>query len=58
MVQGCRRQSFFEGQKQQMLPESEWIVVHNTHEPIIDEEVFRAVQKSVEDRNRKKGNSL
>lgn len=49
MVQGCRRESFYEGKKQQTLPVSEWLIVHNTHEPIIDEETFRAVQKIAED---------
>lgn len=45
MVQGCKRGSFYEGKKQKKLPESEWAIVRNTHEPIIEEEVFYAVQK-------------
>lgn len=45
MVQGRKRGSFYEGKKQKMLPESEWTVVRNTHEPIIAEKVFYAVQK-------------
>lgn len=49
MVQGRRRESFYERKKQQTLPASEWIIVHNTHEPIIEEETFRAVQKIAED---------
>ncbi|MCM1202483.1 MAG: recombinase family protein [Bacteroides fragilis] len=49
MVQGRRRESFYEGKARQTLPASEWIIVRNTHEPVIDEETFRAVQKIAED---------
>lgn len=45
MVQGRKRQSFYEGKKQKNLSESEWVIVQNTHKPIIEEEVFYAVQK-------------
>ena len=45
MVQGRKRGTFYEGDRQKVLPESEWIVVKNTHEPIIDEKVFQAVQQ-------------
>ena len=45
MVQGRKRGTFYEGNRQKVLPESEWIVVKNTHEPIIDEKVFQAVQQ-------------
>lgn len=48
MVQGRKRQSFCEGKKQQYLQKSEWTVVRNTHEPLIDEDSFRAVQKMAE----------
>ena len=45
MVQGRKKQSFYEGKRQTYVDESDWIVVRNTHEPIIDEETFEAVQK-------------
>lgn len=44
MVQGRKRSGFQKGQKQQHVPQSEWVIVHNTHEPLIDEETFAAVQ--------------
>lgn len=50
MVQGRKRQSFYDGAKQVCTPESEWVVVHNTHEPIIAKEVFDAVQKLAQER--------
>lgn len=46
IVQGRRRQSFSEGKKQQLQPQTEWSVVRNTHEPLIDEDTFRKVQKA------------
>lgn len=48
IVQGRKRQSFCEGKTQQYLQKSKWIVVRNTHEPLIDEDRFRAVQKMTE----------
>ncbi len=45
MVQGRKRQSFYDGQKQVYAPESEWAIVQNTHKPIIDQQTFDTVQK-------------
>jgi len=50
MVQGRKRQSFYEGKKQQFLQKSDWVIVHNTHEPLVDETVFGAVQEIMEKR--------
>jgi len=44
-IQRCKRQSLYEGKKQQMLPESEWMIVYHTHEAILDEKTFQAVQE-------------
>ena len=44
MVQGRKRQSFYENRGQYMKPKEEWIVVENTHEPLIDRETFGKVQ--------------
>ncbi len=48
MVQGRKYESFYEGKKQRVLPETEWTVVYNTHEPVVDEGVFRTVQEMAE----------
>ena len=45
MVQGTKRQSFYENRGQYMKPREEWIVVENTHEPLIDRETFDKVQE-------------
>lgn len=45
MVQGRKRQSFYENRGQYMKPKEEWIVVENTHEPLIDRETFDKVQE-------------
>ncbi len=44
----CREESgsLFVGTRQKRLPEAEWTVVRNCHEPLIDEETFLAVQKA------------
>ena len=52
MVHGRKRSGLAEGQKQRFLPKNEWMVVRNTHEPLIDAETFAAVQRIAEDRNR------
>lgn len=45
MVQGVKRQSFHDGQRQYYPPESEWVIVRSTHEPIVDGTTFDAVQR-------------
>ena len=45
MVQGKHKKVSYKSEKTIWLPKSQWIVVENTHEPIIDEETFEAVQK-------------
>lgn len=50
LVQGRKRSRFLEGQKQQRVPKSEWVIVRNTHEPLVDEAVFQAVQQMGEER--------
>lgn len=52
MVQGRKRQSFYDGQKQVYTPKSEWAIVYNTHEPIIDRQTFDAVQKLAQERRK------
>ena len=45
MVQGRKKQSFYEGKRQTYVDKENWIIVRNTHEPIIDEEIFENVQQ-------------
>ena len=44
MVQGRRRSQLYAGMPDRKLPPSEWTVVENTHEPIIDQGTFDQVQ--------------
>ena len=51
MVQGTKRQSFYENRRQYKKPQEEWIIVENTHEPIIDRDTFEKVQEIMRQRN-------
>ena len=51
MVQGTKRQSFYENRGQYKKPREEWIVVENTHEPLIDRETFDKVQELARRKN-------
>lgn len=53
MVQGKKRQSFYENRGQYKKPREEWVVVENTHEPLIDRETFDKVQALAQRRNAK-----
>lgn len=50
MVQGRKQESLAKGKTQKYLPKDQWKIVYNTHEPIISEEVFQAVQKIISDK--------
>lgn len=58
MVQGRKRQSFYDGQKQIYTLESEWAIVRNTHEPIIDQQTFDAVQQMALERKKEYNSRL
>lgn len=45
MVQGRRICEFYANRPDRMLPQSEWTVVKNTHEPLISQEDFDRVQE-------------
>ena len=51
MVQGTKRQSFYENRGQYMKPKEEWIIVENAHEPLIDRETFDKVQELARRKN-------
>lgn len=44
-VQGKKCTKFFENKKQQTLPKQQWIIVKNTHKPIIDLSTFEKAQE-------------
>lgn len=58
LVQGRKRESLFEGKKQEVLPKEEWIVIQNTHEAIIEKALFNQVQKRVEEAHARYTNKL
>lgn len=43
-----------DGRENKVIPESEWNLIENTHEPIIDKETFERVQKLVSESRRKR----
>jgi len=45
MVQGRYRKKSYKIHVQERMPEDEWYIVENTHEPVIDRETFEKVQK-------------
>ncbi len=47
----------YKDKKKKYLPESEWIIVNNTHEPIIDNETFNRVQELQKVRTRSVGDT-
>ena len=53
MEQGRRRSALSEGlKKDRYLPKEEWTIVRGTHEALIDEETFTAVQSMAQERKR------
>ncbi len=48
-VFGKYQQSVFQGNKQRNRPESEWVHVENTHDGIIDRELFQQVQSKIQE---------
>ena len=52
MVQGRHKKVSYKSEKTIWLPQSQWIVVENTHEAIIDVELWNAVQKIRSQRRR------
>lgn len=51
MTQGRSKSHFYEGKKTETLPKEKWIVVENTHEAIISQELFDKVQYIMQERN-------
>lgn len=55
MVQHKCKKVSYKSKKMKMLNENEWVVVENTHEPIIDKEIFSLVQKRINSNIRSTG---
>lgn len=56
-VQGRRKESLFLGEERKSLPKNKWIVVKNTHEPIVDPLIFSRVQQLNRVKMKEKNNS-
>ena len=52
MVQGKHKKVSYKSEKTIWLPKSQWIVVENTHEAIIEREMFETVQRMMQERTR------
>lgn len=57
MVQGRERKLSFKEKKVIHLPENQWIVAKNTHEPIISRNTFEKTKKEMEKRRKQKQKS-
>ena len=51
-MQGRHQKISYKTEKTVWLPESQWIVVEHTHEPIIDKDTFETVQQMLKERTR------
>lgn len=56
MVQGKRKKISYKSKKIVPINEKDWIIVKNTHEPIINQKVFKEVQYQIKNRRRSSGN--
>lgn len=45
MVQGRKQEALWKGERQSQVPKEQWVIVRNTHEAIVEEELFRAVEE-------------
>lgn len=45
MAQGKKISKLYAGQRQKVMPPSEWVIVSNTHEAIVTQDLFDAVQE-------------
>lgn len=52
MAQGKRRVTSFKTKNRVVVPEEDWIVVENTHEPIVEKDVWAQVQKRLSEGKR------
>ena len=57
MTQGRRKRINYKIKKEIRTPKESWIIVENTHEPIIDKEMFDVVQKSYKKNKNQQSNT-
>ena len=55
MVQGTRHNPSFKMKVRELVPEEDWIIVENTHEPLIDKDTWDQVQAIINARKNKRG---
>ena len=53
MVQGKRQKKNFKMKRRDVIPEEQWVVVKNTHEPLIDEVTWNRVQSIINQNKRR-----
>ena len=51
MAQGKTVKSFYDNMPTKVVPQSEWVIVENTHEPLIDKETYQRAQSVNEERH-------
>lgn len=56
MVERKTEQSYYKGGRKQMIPKDQWNYIENTHEPIIDWELFAKVQALLEESRQSRKN--
>lgn len=56
MVERKSEQSYYKGGRKQMIPKDQWNYIENTHEPIIDWELFTKVQAILEESRQTRNN--
>ena len=56
MVQGKYRKANYKSKKLLRVPKNDWIIVPNSHEPIIAPDIWKSVQKKLSSRNRVSAN--
>lgn len=54
-IGGKKRSSLIRQEKNKIIPKSQWIVVKNTHEAIISEEMFQKAQEILEETRKRRG---
>lgn len=50
MAQGKTVKSFYDNMPTKVMPQSEWVIVENTHEPLIDKDTYARAQQINEER--------
>ena len=57
-VYGCRHSAIYKGIKLEKMPESEWYVIEDAHEPLVSKELFNAVSDKIRKNSEKRQESM